>query len=125
MKYMEVMVMQKSKSTLIFSPEEQNLGLIDVTARCIIGAEALVCVSAGFLPTPQFTFAFSVICIYGVMTAMVGLDPVYWLLQIRSVPTPVVRAKQQFWRRFLDYQGSGSAQKGAIVDSELAGHPGW
>lgn len=95
--------MQMSNSTLIFSPEEQNLGSVDVTVRCLIGAEAWLFVAAAIVPSPQFVFALSVLGFYLGMTAMTAFDPVYWLLQIRSVPVPVTRAKQQFWHSFLDY----------------------
>jgi hypothetical protein len=99
--------MLHSKSTLIFSPEEQNLGLVDVTIRYLVGAEALVLVVACVLPTPHFIFALSVIGFYMAMTAMISLDPVYLLLQLRSVPLPMVRVKQYFWHRFLSDQKPG------------------
>lgn len=113
--------MQISNSTLIFSPEEQNLGLIDVTVRCLIGAEAWLFVAAAVVPTPQFVFAFSVIGFYLGLTAMTAFDPIYWLLQIRSVPMPVVRAKQHFWRRFL---GNHTPQERPDGASPLAIQPG-
>lgn len=95
--------MQMSNSTLVFSPEEQNLGLVDVTVRYLIGAEALLFVAAAIVPTPQYVFGFSVLGFYLALTAMMSFDPVYWLFQIRSVPTQETRAKLQFWRGFLDY----------------------
>lgn len=112
--------MQTSDSTLIFSPEEQNLGLVDVTVRCLIGAEALLFVAAGIVPTPQFVFSLSVLGFYMGLTAMTGFDPVYWLLQIRSMPMPVIRAKQYFWHRFLNYQAVRPIEEGP----QLAAHVG-
>lgn len=113
--------MHISNSTLIFRPEEQNLGLVDVTVRCLIGAEAWLFVAAAIVPTPQFVFAFSTIGFYLGLTAMMAFDPIYWLLQIRSVPSSVIKAKQHFWRRFLDYQAPQGIPEGA---SPLAVQPG-
>ena len=114
--------MQKSNSTLIFSPQEQNLGLVDVTVRCLIAAEAWLSVAAAIVPTPQLIFAFSVIGFYMGLTAMTCFDPVYWLLKIRSAPMPVIRANEHFRHRFLNYE---TVKEGAAGRSQLAGQPGW
>lgn len=94
-----------NRSTLIFSPREQNLGRVDTAARWVIGYEALLLVVAGVVPTAQTVFIFSLIGFHAVMTAMVRFDPVYWLMQISSVPVPVARVKRYSWRKFLAAPG--------------------
>jgi membrane protein implicated in regulation of membrane protease activity len=49
--------------------------------RIVIGSSAIIAVLTGALPEASQIVAASFICIYTVMTAIIGLDPVYALTE--------------------------------------------
>jgi len=59
--------------------------------RVVIGSAAIIAVLAGALPEVQQVVAASFLCIYTVMTAIVGLDPVYAITETFSRRTRISR----------------------------------
>lgn len=86
-----------NRSTLIFSPEQINLGPLDTALRYTIGGATLFAVVALLVPTPHYIFAFSLVGVYAVITAIMHLDPVYSLLHISHVPINA-RTADEYWR---------------------------
>lgn len=96
------------KSTLVFSPRERNIGVIDATIRYLLGGVLLSLVVAYLIPEPEYIFGLSVMGFYAVMTALLRFEPAYWVSQITSVPAPSMENHRRTWIRFLSTSNAES-----------------
>ena len=61
------------------STQYQNISDNERVFRSVFGLVILTAVSAGLVTAPVVIFTISMIAVYQVMTAIIGIDPVYTL----------------------------------------------
>lgn len=58
----------------------------NVTIRYLIGGALTALLAIAFVPVPHYIFAFSVVALYAVITALIHSEPASWQVQATAAP---------------------------------------